>query len=581
MQNTPHLLLAREQAVPMCDYESRLHLYSQLVQLPREAFTRLQYLQPQVGCFNRCAFCSQSAGREVWQFSLRGLRNFMAAFAAAARERSVSTQGAVVGTERIHRPGILFPYLDNDVASYPYLDEYIRHTTQELGVRVRISTVGYSSQNAGLMAMHHRIVRELKGVFAGIRFSFTPYTIGWTEAGAHADITSRAQFINDFSTALQIYRPLIAHLGPGQETACVELRFKPLLATYPQEAFVEMFVDGHHAIHCGPHILVRNTAGATPLKMAEVVGVRGRNPVFNQPPVSYHLLTTNAAIGNDDWQSLACKCIAGNSGEIPKRTVDLYLLSNRDGSYYVADPTFFEDGTFRALHLYPATRYRKLSGYTDATRFFLNALLAYKLKKGIRRREPFPEATKADTQGVIDLLHETANTLWTRDAIAARHIEQEVAPIVAAYAKALQLAGYPSSYFFDGKFTVDTGQIVNQGRARGLFRGLVSREDEPMTPHEERGYGAASISSDRGLVWRIAPLPFGINRSRDAIGGKNVVADTMAIQVQELDPRSLRPEEVATSRPLREFYIRGIELEHVTLQEGQRLLAYPGIAQWS
>jgi hypothetical protein len=53
---------------------------------------------------------------------------------------------------------------------------------------------------------------------------------------------------------------------------------------------------------------------------------------------------------------------------------------------------------------------------------------------------------------------------------------------------------------FSRDFTIDTGQIVNQGRARGLFRGLVSLDDEPMTPREERGYGQVSLSSARGCT---------------------------------------------------------------------------------
>lgn len=48
------------------DIQQRLYLAEQFGQLPPEIFARLKHLQPQVGCFNRCAFCSQLAGRDVW-----------------------------------------------------------------------------------------------------------------------------------------------------------------------------------------------------------------------------------------------------------------------------------------------------------------------------------------------------------------------------------------------------------------------------------------------------------------------------------------------------------------------------------
>jgi hypothetical protein len=53
----------------------RFGLIDQLRTLPPEAFARLQYLQPQVGCFNRCAFCSQVAGKDVWQLPLESLEH--------------------------------------------------------------------------------------------------------------------------------------------------------------------------------------------------------------------------------------------------------------------------------------------------------------------------------------------------------------------------------------------------------------------------------------------------------------------------------------------------------------------------
>lgn len=48
-----------------------------LTSLPDEAITRMQYLQPEIGCFNSCGFCSQEAGTYVWQLTEDSLRELM------------------------------------------------------------------------------------------------------------------------------------------------------------------------------------------------------------------------------------------------------------------------------------------------------------------------------------------------------------------------------------------------------------------------------------------------------------------------------------------------------------------------
>ncbi|MDQ3239450.1 MAG: hypothetical protein M3P33_02915 [bacterium] len=114
-------------------------LVDHLSLLPDEAFAKLQYLQPQVGCFNRCAFCSQSAGSDIWQFTEKGLADLFIGLRTAIDLRFPERieLGQKIGFERrSHRPGVLFPYLDNDIASYPYLDTYIKLATAELGAQV-------------------------------------------------------------------------------------------------------------------------------------------------------------------------------------------------------------------------------------------------------------------------------------------------------------------------------------------------------------------------------------------------------------------------------------------------------------
>ncbi|PZG04931.1 hypothetical protein [Nonomuraea aridisoli] len=113
----------------------------------------------------------------------------------------------------------------------------------------------------------------------------------------------------------------------------------------------------------------------------------------------------------------------------------------------------------------------------------------------------------------------------------------------------------------------------------GLFRGLVSLDGEPMTPREERGFGAASLSSVRGPIWRIAPIPFApAGRLPLAVaGGKNDTTTTPTLVIEELDPCDLRPVMRGTCTRLRRYTVTGVDLEHLTLDQGRAGLAMPGL----
>lgn len=545
-------------------------LAAQLQRLPDEAFTRLQYLCPAAGCFNRCAFCCQAAGRETWQLTAGGLTDVAAALAAVAAGRGLQIAGG-----RAHRPGVVFPYLDNDIASYPYLDTLCALARDVLGVRLRISTVGYSSRSPHLAAMHQRIAAEHRDVFDGIRLSVTPFTAGWRE-GAGSDPVSRAQFTADMAAMLATYRPVFDQLGHGPATAAAELRFAPLAGTGP---LTDAVIGGRHALGCGPHLLLADSPCDSPLPLTAVERLDDRGqPVLSTPGRPYTLITSDAFAGDDRAVAAAA------SGCLPDRRrtrrVTVYRFSNADGDYYAADPDFHADGTFTALHLYPATKTRRRSGYTDATRWFLNALLAYKAGRGLGRRAPFPGATQDDVATVLTALDATAAGLAGGiDRAAAGHLRDTVLPLVATYASALGQAGYPPSTLFSRDFTIDTGQIINQGRAKGLFRGLASTDDEPMTPREERGFGAVSLSSARGTIWRLAPAPTasGGPLPVSVTGVKNTATPAPALVVEELDPRHLRPVMRSTGKPLRRYTITGVGIEHRTLDQARAEHGYPGL----
>lgn len=544
-------------------------LREQLRTLPDEAFTRLQYLAPAVGCFNRCAFCSQAAGRDVWQLTKPGLTDLLTTVAEVATER-----GAGIASGRIHRPGVIFPYLDNDIGSYPHLDTYAALARNVLKVRLRVSTVGYSAQSRPLSAMHRRLVSDYPDVFDGIRFSVTPYTSGFAGRGPGM---SREAYVTDLAAALAVYRPLLDRLGHGPATAACELRFAPLLGL---GELTDTRIDGHHVLACGPHLLIAIESGIEPLPETVIERLdEHTQPVFSHPGARYlHIISDTAKPTAAVVRSALCGDLT-----VPHhaREVRLHWFSNADGPYYAADPDFHPDGTFTALHLYPATDARRASGYTDATRWFLNTLLAHKAARGLSRRAEFPEATRADVDTVLTAITGHADALQTIDAHAASHLRTQVHPLVTTYAKALEQAGYPPSAFFSRAFTVDTGQIVNQGRAQGLFRGLAATNGEPMTPREERGFGQASLSTVRGPIWRITPLPYAAaGRLPIAVaGGKNPTTAAPSLLVEELDPCHLSPVMRATGCRLRRHVLTLPEnmVEHVNLAEGRQTFGLPGL----
>ncbi|WP_158702489.1 hypothetical protein [Kitasatospora sp. MMS16-BH015] len=129
--------------------------------------------------------CSRAAGSDLWRFIPLGLTQLATALADGAAARGVQIAGG-----RIHRPGVLFPYLDNDLSSCPYRDTYAELARDVLGVKIRMSSVGFSAQNAGLTEMHRRIVAELGEVFDGIRFSLTPYATGYVATAPAPPATS-------------------------------------------------------------------------------------------------------------------------------------------------------------------------------------------------------------------------------------------------------------------------------------------------------------------------------------------------------------------------------------------------------
>ncbi|MFF8381639.1 hypothetical protein ACF07V_36725 [Streptomyces sp. NPDC015661] len=295
-------------------------LLEQLRALPEDAFTRVQYIAPQVGCFNACVMCSQFAGRDTWGLTRDGLTGLFTTLGQVAAERDLT-----VASGRIHRPRVVFPYLDNDIGSYPHLDHYAELARDVLKVKLRVSTVGYSSHSTHLTAMHERLVAEHTGSFDGVRFFITPYTLGFTGRSG----TDRETSVEDLAAGLRTYRPLLDALGHGAATAACELRFAPLVGI---GELTDTDIDGHHVLATGPHLLISRNRGAGELPETVIERLdEHTQPVYSRPGAPYLPVTSDHA---GPTAATVRAALDGTLG-VPHRAreVRLHHFSNADGPY--------------------------------------------------------------------------------------------------------------------------------------------------------------------------------------------------------------------------------------------------------
>lgn len=561
--------------------EQRQELAQALIQqVPVEALDHTQILQPAIGCINRCNFCSQLAGAVTREMSADTLRTVIGGVRGALQHHERSS----IGSERSHKPGVVFPYLDNDIGSYPHLEDLVTGVSS-LGGKTRISTVGWSRHNSQLQANHASIASSRAHEIDGVRFSFTPYTYGYR--------TNREEYVADFANALRTYKPLMQEKGVSRRFACVEMRFKPDVTIAP--VMTEELGD-YKIISSGDYSLIhRNDTDS----ITHINEVDGMTPQLSDDGIdSIQIIGDTSSLDQDAIDSLFEML---NDDDAPQEIPGLgvmakrgrsYVFANADGPYYCFEPVRKQDGSFYGVHYYPKTTNRTESGVLDATRPLLNELLRYKRERGIGPREDLAGTTFDDTGAVVQRIINQMNTMSQYSEHRAEYIKAEMLPLVEDVVSALNQAELGSDAFFAYGFLVDTGVIVNQGKAITEFKGLASKRDLPLTPNEEKGYGNVSQSSNRGISWRIAPLEMmsGIVESKPSGYGKK------SLPIYEQSPENtghqrtslylgvmaLNPEAytrfASDGTELRSYYIpiKGHELSVLTPKDAAEANLMPG-----
>ena len=487
--NNVDFLLNDETNITIEDYNERLNIYNVFCQMSEDFFAKLRHFQPQIGCLNCCSFCSKSSSPTIEYWDEKRIRNVIAALKYSSKKYR-NNEPLIVWDRKTHRNEVIFSYSDNDVGNYKYLDKFIKLSYEELGVKTRISTVGYSRHNKELNKVHEYIANHPE-YLGGVRLSFTPYAIGWCSNNKKF---SKEEYAEDISNFLKIYYPYYKSVGSGCRKMCVELRYKPFVRTKKVDVGE---INGHTYIYSDRYLYVSKEKNIT-FNISNIIDPLDHSIKLSEPSIEFYHIYLQEDINNiEDY--IKNKFIKENS-----KIVDVYMMKNEDGIYYSIEPSIKENGNY-GINIYPLTAKRLISGYVITERFFVNTLIKYKKKFGLTKSEKFDDATWEDVENVLNLLNDLADEYAKeKNYDKANYINHNIISMIVPYSKALKEAGYQASCFFDPKFTIDTGIICNMGRAIGEFKGLTNKINNPMTPTHERNYGKTnSTMIVENVAWKL------------------------------------------------------------------------------
>lgn len=569
------------------DRHRREELVEHLRALPREALQTMRHFQTQVGCLNRCSFCSQSAGTTLWNMSRQDLANLVAALKTVGLEwarddgevcaeplndaglfsrQFVMPLHGLIGNKRNDRPGVIYCYLDNDPAAYPHLDDMLQWLHEDLGVQVRIATVGYSRLNPRIQAMHERISSTLMSCIAGLRLSFSPYTYGWTQAAERVGAATRDDFERDVAIMLDTYRNTFLSERKGRKGACVELRFRPLVVAAEVEV---REIHGLLTIRSGPYLVVQKTSKRD-LGVATISDAKSHGTELTLPGEPCWLIYGSEQAIRESADSLIASLQQGTPlpTMLQCRNALLHRLQNDDGAYFAVDAERQPKGV-TAKYFYPKAKMRPGAGYIDGERYLLNRL--------IEAKSAGKNKTWADIEGIIGTLYELASTLNNQDPKAAAYIREQVIEVVKSYVRVLLLADYPSTAFFDKNLSVETGHICNLGRGFHEYKAIASRPDLPLTPNHERAFGLTGELAEEGQAWRLAIAPMlDASSTTSACGERNTYRKSPSILVERLDlAMTATPEGQSKER----FFLKTETIERITIRDSQNFPVIPGHAR--
>ena len=425
MNNEITFLLKDETSISKQDLNERIKIYNIFSQMPEDFFSKLRHFQPQIGCLNCCSFCSKCSSPIIEYWNERRIRNVIAAIKYGSKKYR-NNEPLIVWDRKEHRNEVIFSYSDNDIGNYEYLDKFIKLSYDELGVKTRISTVGYSRFNEKLNKVHS-IIASHPEYLGGVRLSFTPYAIGWCSNNKKF---SKEDYAEDISNFLKVYYPYYQKEGSGYRKMCVELRYKPFVRTKKVEIGL---LDGHTYIYTDKYLYLSKEKNIN-FNISNITDPLDHSIKLSEDPIKFYYVYLQNDIGNIE------SYIKYNFNVTESKIVDVYMMNNKDGIYYSVEPSIKESGNY-GINIYPITARRLISGYVITERFFLNTLINYKKKNGLSRRDKFEDATWDDVKNVLIELNELAD-LYAKEKNydKANYINHNIISMIEPYADALKKA---------------------------------------------------------------------------------------------------------------------------------------------
>lgn len=463
----PELLLDDETTLSSEEYERRLSFSAVLREcVPREVLENLSVFQPSAGCLNLCRFCSQESGALLQYLDGASVRTLAGGMKAAMLHWGVP----FVSCNRDYKPGILFPYLDSDVGVYPYLVDYLI-AVSSLGVKTRISTVGWPRSNQTLNDMHKKIVNDYCSLLGNVRFSLTPYAVGFK--------ADPEEFVLDFASALSIYKPLLGL--KGLTGACIDVCLPPDILAGQLE--------------------IRHTAAHSTWLSCGEYSVAVCAPDLQAPAEATLFIGAVGDIGQAQIEEFAQGGGSGLRPELHAEHGRFYPLSNADGLYYAFIPDSGKSHT-DGVFFYPKTGTRE-GGLLDARW----PLRAFRDDAGI----PTGQGDNSALYEQLCQIHiEKTERHSTR---RAKYLRLHLQPLIHTLCQIFALAGIDSGLIFDPTVVFDRGIIRNSGRAYGEFRKIASGKNITVVPD------STPNQKTRREVWRVFPVQAVHNRNLHGLYG--------------------------------------------------------------
>ncbi|MGF1832610.1 hypothetical protein [Photobacterium sanguinicancri] len=541
-----YCLLEDETTIPTDSINARYSLYKEFRTFPQKVFARLRHFQPQSGCFNKCNFCSQGASSRIIEFSLNNLRNIIAAIKAVSLEQTYSPNqitdvidfdtGHFIDPKAIHnspliaygredRRGVIYCYLDNDPAIYPHIDTFSQLIYENLGVKTRIATVGYSRHNQKIRQAFINLSNPLRHCLAGVRLSISPYTYGWTEAGMRAGATHRDEFEEDLAHFINTFK------GTGSLFSA-ELRFRPMVDVGEIKLIT---YSGKHILAYKNYLYVSDAS----LESLTAASISDSHDHALKMDTQGHKVIQLEVYGN--WKKSVDLYLHGKLDGMPCL---MHKLQNDDGIYFGVNVERDQSGKCYAKFFYPKSIARPQSGHIDGERYLLNAMIDTKIT--------INNVFWQDIDALIQGLKDKAQTLAGIFQASSNYIQNDIIPLIESYVRILKMAKLSANSFLDKALTIDTGQICNLGRAFNEYKLLASRQDLPMTPNHERAFGKKGDLANEGTVFRLSPG--GRQRISNKLGRTNNKENEFIIEELDL---SLTSSEDGQSKQYYKFFLPG------------------------